>query len=85
MSGLLGADGRVLIATYGTIRDYRELFSDCRTVLTPDLPTVTLGAESPVSEYVQADLRSAVHGVTGEAAAGGSDRGARAALGLGGQ
>jgi DhnA family fructose-bisphosphate aldolase class Ia len=47
-----GADA--VIASYGTIRDYREEFGAARPILKLDLTTVDVGGHYPVSEYVPA-------------------------------
>jgi DhnA family fructose-bisphosphate aldolase class Ia len=47
-----GADA--VIASYGTIRDYRDAFAGARPILKLDLTTVALGGDYPDSEYVLA-------------------------------
>jgi fructose-bisphosphate aldolase / 2-amino-3,7-dideoxy-D-threo-hept-6-ulosonate synthase len=47
-----GADA--VIASYGTIRDFRGLFGKAQPILKLDLTSVTLGTNYPLTEYVPA-------------------------------
>ena len=51
---VVGAGADAVIASYGTIRDYREAFGGARPILKLDLTTVAVGGHYPVSEYVLA-------------------------------
>ena len=43
-----------MIASYGTIRDFRAEFGDVKPILKLDLTSVTLGSHYPLTEYVMA-------------------------------
>jgi DhnA family fructose-bisphosphate aldolase class Ia len=56
--GLIGtvadAGADAVIASYGTIRDLRDVFGDAAPILKLDLTTVTLGSSYALTEYVPA-------------------------------
>jgi DhnA family fructose-bisphosphate aldolase class Ia len=47
-----GAGADALIASYGTVRDFRAAFGAATPILKLDLTTVTVGGTYPLTEYV---------------------------------
>ena len=48
---IVGAGADAVIASYGTIRDFREMFADSAPILKLDLTTVAMGDSYPTTEY----------------------------------